>query len=289
MGLSLLGSGMVSIVFGLATAVFFASSSLAASRSVRMIGPYAIVAWAMLVGMILIIPALIISGAPTHLHGITLLWWIVSGAGNVVGLLLASTAFKFGKVGVVAPILATEGALAATVSAILGESIAPIAAFILLVIVGGVVLAAIGPDPEPLKDERPLLAATFAACAALCFGISLYSIGHLSSEIPIAWNLLPARAIGVLALTIPLFFMRKLPMTRPALPLVILSGVAEVVGFTCYTIGAQHGVAVTAVLASQFAPIAAIMAYVLFKERLGKVQIAGVVIIVVSVIALTLV
>jgi drug/metabolite transporter (DMT)-like permease len=42
------------------------------------------------------------------------------------------------------------------------------------------------------------------------------------------------------------------------------------------------------VLASQFAPIAAVMAYVLFKERLGRLQVTGVAILVVGVTALSI-
>jgi drug/metabolite transporter (DMT)-like permease len=64
-------------------------------------------------------------------------------------------------------------------------------------------------------------------------------------------------------------------------------GFAEVIGFTCFAIGAQYQVAVTSVLASQFAPIAAVMAFVLFKERLGRLQVTGVGIIVVAVAALS--
>ncbi|MEI7630918.1 MAG: EamA family transporter, partial [Actinomycetes bacterium] len=82
--------------------------------------------------------------------------------------------------------------------------------------------------------------------------------------------------------------LKKLKLTRRAAPYVVLAGIVEVCGFTCYAIGAQYGVAVTAVLASQFAPIAAITAYFLYKEKLGKVQIAGVVTIVAGVVALTL-
>jgi drug/metabolite transporter (DMT)-like permease len=64
-------------------------------------------------------------------------------------------------------------------------------------------------------------------------------------------------------------------------------GFTEVLGFVCYAIGAQYQVGVTSVLASQFAPIAAVMAYVLFKEKLGRLQIVGVVILVLAVTALT--
>jgi drug/metabolite transporter (DMT)-like permease len=46
---------------------------------------------------------------------------------------------------------------------------------------------------------------------------------------------------------------------------------------------------VTSVLSSQFAPIAAVAAYFLFKEKLGRIQIAGVVLLVFSVSALTFV
>ena len=44
------------------------------------------------------------------------------------------------------------------IAAVLGESIAPIVAFLLMVIVGGIVLSAMAPDPEPLEHERPLQA-----------------------------------------------------------------------------------------------------------------------------------
>ena len=243
----------------------------------------------MLIGLTATIPLVLIAGIPTGLTGTNSIWWIVSGLGNVMGLVLAASAFRFGKVGVVAPILATEGALAATTAAILGESIAPLAAFVLLVIVGGVILAAIGKDPAPSPNERPVRAAVLATIGAFAFGIALYATGNLSDELPIAWLLLPARGLGVVALFIPLLFLRKLKITKKAAPYVVLAGLVEVLGFTCYSIGAQYGVAVTAVLSSQFAPIAAVMAYLLFQEKLGRVQIAGVAVIVAGVIALILI
>ena len=277
---------VVSIVFGLATAVFFASSSLMSSRAVKVIGSWSSVAWAMLVGLVITLPFLVSSGVPDAL-GSSLGWMVASGAGNVAGLVLAGLAFRVGKVGVVAPILATEGAISAVIAALLGESVAPIVAFFLLLIVGGIVLSAVAPDPEPLEHERPVAAVTLATCGALVFGVSLFAAGHTSADLPIAWVLLPARLVGVLALTVPLALVGRLRLTRGTAPLVVGMGVAEVVGFTCFAIGAQYQVAVTSVLASQFAPIAAVMAYVLFRERLGRLQITGVAILVVAVTALS--
>ena len=74
----------------------------------------------MLIGLTATIPLALIAGIPTGLTGTNSIWWIVSGLGNVMGLVLAASAFRFGKVGVVAPILATEGALAATTARMKG-------------------------------------------------------------------------------------------------------------------------------------------------------------------------
>jgi drug/metabolite transporter (DMT)-like permease len=279
---------VISIAFGLGTAVFFASSSLLSSRAVKVIDSWSVVAWTMLVGLVITLPFVVGAGVPSGLTGADIGWLVATGVGNVTGLVFAALAFRVGKVGIIAPILATEGALAAVIAAALGESIAPVVAFLLLVIVGGVVLAASAPDPAPLKHERPVLAATLATCGALVFGISLYAAGHLSGELPISWVLLPARLIGVVALVIPLALTGRLHLTRSTAPLVVGMGFAEVIGFTCFAIGAQYQVAVTSVLASQFAPIAAVMAFVLFKERLGRLQVTGVGIIVVAVAALSL-
>src|SRR5436309_1043606 len=57
----------------------------------------------------------------------------------------------------------------------------------------------------------------------------------------------------------------------------------EVAGFALFTVGSRHGIAVSAVLASQFAALAAVAAYFLFGERLARVQLAGVAAIVVGV------
>ena len=277
---------MISIVFGLLTAVFFASSSLFSSRAVKVIGSWSAVAWTMLVGLLITLPFLFASGVPAAVSE-NVGWLLVAGIGNVAGLVLAGLAFRVGKVGVITPILATEGAIAAVIAAILGESIAPVVAFLLLVIVGGIVIAAVAPDPEPLDHERPVLAVLLATGGAVVFGLSLYAAGSLSGDLPIAWVLLPARLVGVIALTIPLALSRRLLLTRGTAPLVVGMGLAEVIGFTCFAIGAQYQVAVTSVLASQFAPIAAVMAYVLFKEKLGALQITGVAILVTAVTALS--
>ncbi len=277
---------MVTIVLGLLTASFFASTSLMSSRSVKVIGSGSSLAWTMLVGLVITVPFAVVSGVPTNL-GSSAPWMVAAGLGNVVGILLAGFALRVGKVGVVAPILATGGAISALISALLGESIAPLVAYLLLVIVGGIVLSAVAPDPAPLAHERPVYVVMITSLAALCLGVGLFATGNISDDLPLAWVLLPARLVGVLLLLLPLILAGRLRLTRATAPLVIAMGFTEVLGFVCFAIGAESQLAVMSVFASQFAPIAAIAAYVLFKERLGALQIAGIVVIVAGVSALS--
>jgi drug/metabolite transporter (DMT)-like permease len=70
-------------------------------------------------------------------------------------------------------------------------------------------------------------------------------------------------------------------------PLVVLAGVLEAVGTGVYVIAARTDIAVAAVLSSQFAAIVAVGGFLLFGERLQRVQVAGVAIIVVGITALS--
>ncbi len=290
---------MISILFGLATATFFSVSSLAASRAVRTISSPATVAWAMTFGGLLLLPWLIISGPPPHIELIDLAWWCAAGAGNIIGLLLAYVAFRHGKVGLITAIVSTEGAIAAVIAVAFGESLLPIAAVILLVIMVGIVLAALAPDPAPIAHERPAVAVGLGVLASLAFGVSLFAFGHLSDNMPLPWLLMSTRIIGVVVIALPMliwYLARRSRLERSdatarfrkALPYVLTISVSEVVGFVCFTLGTRDAIAVTSVLASMYAPLTAVAAYLLFRERLGRWQIAGIAMVVSGVISLTL-
>ncbi|MGI8478767.1 MAG: hypothetical protein ACR2M2_02735 [Gaiellaceae bacterium] len=90
-----------------------------------------------------------------------------------------------------------------------------------------------------------------------------------------------------MAIALPLVIAARLQLTRRALPFVLVAGVAEVAGFACFVLGARHGIAISAVLASQFGAIAAVAAVVLFRERLTRLQVVGIAAIAASVAVLS--
>lgn len=277
---------MLAIVGGLGAAVVFAAVTLINSRASGMIGPTPLLGWVMLVGLAIVGPLAALEGVPDGLDGNAVTWLIVAGVGNVVGLLLAYAALRSGKVGIVAPIVSTQGAVAAVIAVIAGESLAPGTGVLLALIALGVFVA--GTDgSEATSNGGQSRAAVYAVAAAVAIGASLYATGRASVELPVVWALLPSRALGFLAVTVPLLLRQGLRIDREALPLVVASGVCEVVGFALFAWGARHGIAVTAVLASLFGAIAATAAYFLFRERLARVQLVAIAVIVIAVAVLS--
>jgi drug/metabolite transporter (DMT)-like permease len=279
---------MVAILGGLGAALAFATTTLCASRATRLIGSPSVVAWVVFTGFCIVVPWAALEGVPDGLDRTSTTWLVVAGCGNVVGLLLAYGALRLGKVGIVAPIISTEGALVAVIAVLAGEEIAAGSAVMLAIVAVGVVLAALAPDPDGTPTNHGSLRVPALALAAACsFAASLYATGRASADLPIAWAVMPPRVVGTLVVALPLALSSRMHLTRRAAPLVVACGVAEVVGFSSFAIGARHGVAVTAVLASQFAALAAVAAYVLFGERLTRVQIAGVALVITGVAVLT--
>jgi drug/metabolite transporter (DMT)-like permease len=276
---------LIAILGGALAALCFGASTLASSRSSRMIGTASVVAWMMLVGLVAILPAVAIAGAPEGADGSMWWWLLLSGIGNVAGLLIVYAALRIERVGIVAPITSTEGAVAALIAAAAGEAIGGGSGLALTVIAIGVVMAGMIRDPDDQKHSRR--GAALALASSGLFGLGLYATGRVGEELPVAWAVLPARAVGVIAVTIPLVLTSRLRLTRPALPLVVGSGLAEVAGFSFFAVGARHSIAVTAVLSSQFAAVSAVGAYLLFGERLTRLQLAGVVLILAGVAALS--
>jgi drug/metabolite transporter (DMT)-like permease len=283
---------MVAILGGLAAAMSWAIATLASSRSSRMIGPMSVLGWVMLVGLVVaILPAIFLS-TPVPLGMPELAGLVVLGLSHNIGLLLAYRALTIGRVSIVAPITATEGAIAALLSVALGEAIGLPVAIILAVIAVGVVLAARERgadenDPTKADPEHTRKAALLALAAALAFSVGLVLSGRLGAAgMPPAWVIVASRTVGVAIIVLPALAMGKFQITRAAAPLVLISGVLEALGSATYVIAASQGVAVAAVLSSQFAAFAALGGFLLFKERIQRLQVVGVVTIALGITAL---
>ncbi|HEX3427875.1 MAG TPA: DMT family transporter [Candidatus Limnocylindrales bacterium] len=289
---------MTAILGGLATAVFWATTLVGSARAARLIGPWSTLAWVMLVGLAVALPLVLLTGSGTILSTTNVIQLAAAGIANSVGLLLGYTALRRGKVAVVGPIISTEGAIGAVLAILAGDPVTAAAAALLAIIAAGVVLTSMEQasarvtaegDPRPNPDESGRSAAVTAALAlgaAALFGVNLFLTSRIATSLPVAWSMLPARVAGVIAVSVPLILSGRLRLTRAAAPFVVIVGVFEVVGIAAFAFASRDSAPVASVISSQFAGIAAVFAFLRFGERLGRIQVVGVVVIATGVAAL---
>ena len=132
----------MAILVGLLAALVWAVANLAESRASRAMPPASLLAGISLVGLAICAPLLIAEGAPRDTSAGGLCWLALGGAANIAGLLLMYIAFRVGDVGLVAPITASEGAVAAVIAIGAGERVRVSVLVLLAVIVLGVMRAA---------------------------------------------------------------------------------------------------------------------------------------------------
>lgn len=279
---------MIAVAGGLVAALAWGLATVAAARASRVIGAWAATGWVVLIGLFATVPLLWLDTPTESVEIADLGWLAVAGLGYVAGLLFAYAALSGGKIPVISPIVSTEGAIAAGLAVLAGESAPPLLAVMLGLIAIGVFVAVLRPGGglDSLSGDGARFVG-FAVVAAMIFGLGLFASGRASSELPASWVVAAGRVAGVVLLTIPLLLTRRLRFERAVLPFLVFAGIAEVVGVYAFAWGAQESIAVTAVLSSQFAVVAAVVAHTL-GERISGRQWLGVAAVAVGVAGITL-
>jgi drug/metabolite transporter (DMT)-like permease len=267
---------VIAVFGGLVAALSWGITTLSGSRASRIAGAGPALSWTIIVGTLVLVPAILVSGRGTTLTAAALFWVAVAGFGNVVGLLLEYRGFRYGPVGLIASIASCEGLIASAISLLAGASASWLLLLTVPVLTTGLVLVMM-PDAAQIAAAPSWSAASmYAAGAALTFGASLYATAQIAGSLPLVWAVLPSRLVGMVVLVLPLLATSKLRIPRAATPWVVAAGLAEVVGFTSFALASRHNVLIAAVLASQFGVVATVGAAVGLHERLRARQWFGV-------------
>lgn len=281
---------MLAAAGGGGAAVAFTVATLATAQASRMISPISVVAGVSLSGLLITAPLAAARGGMSHAPADVWVWLGIGGSCYVIGLVVGYRAFGAGAAALVAPIMSTEGAIAALLAILLGERVSVATLVFAACIAIGVILATMAPKAgTELYSPNARRAAVLAIIAALVFGVSLFATGRAASEAPAMWVVLAAPLVGVAIVAVPLIAMRKTEFTPGAIPLVIAGGAAEVLGILSYSAGARHNVAVAAVLCTQFATLTVVCARIFFGERLSRMQAVGVAVVLLAVSAFAVV
>ena len=266
----------VTILLALAAALAWGVTSYASAPAARDAGVRCALAWSALIAPAVLWPAaLVFVGAPDP-AGWDLAWAGVFGLGLVGAHGLGFRAMTLGRVSIVATVISTDGAMAAVVAIVRGETVGGLVIAGLTVIVVGVLLAVSGGGHGATGPRRDGLAALAALGSAACFATTFLSAGEVDSLQPV-WLVGVGRLVPLLLVTLPVLATTRLARPpRSAWPWIVVNAIGDVVGFTAYASAARHNLAVAAVVASEYAIVTVVLGVVLLGERLRPHQWAGV-------------
>lgn len=282
---------VIAILGGLGAALSWAATGFCAQRGGRLIGELSTFAWACTIALcIVIVPAgLGLISSPPAAH--TLLALGAAGLFNVLGLVAQFSALRRGPISVIVPISSAEGAVAAMLAVAAGSHLAPAGWAAVGAVVAGVLISAAGQWPSAASDSthEGLVPLGLAVIAAIFFGAGLFLQGRAGASAPVALAIAPPSLMGVLVVAVPLASARRIHSPRGARRWLLGVAAAELLGFTCYVVGARHSVPVAAVLSAQYATISVLVSVIALRERLSSGQFVGFALIILGVTLLSLV
>ena len=301
------------MIYGLAAAVAWGASAIAATYAARRAGTFITVLVGQGIGMIVLI-VLLAAVRPSFSNMDGTATWGLLGCGviGLAGYLSFYRALELGPVGLVSAIGAAYGGVTALLAfAILGERLAPAGTAGLTMAVLGVTLAAArsqgAREPASLAAGEPIVGVApapsasaavaaaragipFALVSALTYGVGGLLLGHFSARVGWLSAALVARVASMAVLVVILPFLGRPSAWRGTASGVVwaaIAGLTDVVGVLAFARGGEVGrVAVTAAVSSVYPIIPLAAGLALFAERIGPRQAIGVGLIVVGLVLL---
>ena len=221
--------------------------------------------------------------------------WLIGTVAAVLtvsGALALSKAFALGKASIVAPLVTSYGVVTTLLSWAGGEQISLIQLLCIALCVIGVILSSIHSDSKIPHTTQASSSIAYALLAAVFYGTSFWLQGHFVLPVlgPVTMLWL-AYLIGLIVLVVIVLRIEdglKIPPLKNCMTLTGAS-LMNLGGFSSFAWGAVAGsVSVVTVISTLSGGIAAILGYVFFKERLTKMQVLGVVLVLVGAFALHL-
>ena len=197
---------------------------------------------------------------------------MLAGVAYLGGSAAWTFAVRVGAVGIVTMLVATDGAIAATASALLGEEIGlPVARRAGGRRVAGVLLAT-----RPGEHARVTRAAVLLGLLGAVSFATVFVAGGRATGLELPWVLLVTRSVATLLL-VPIAVHQRAGVPRKAFRDVSLMAADRHRRLRVLPAGAARSVAIAAVIGAQYALVTVIISSVAFHERLTRTQIAGVV------------
>lgn len=281
---------MLSIIFGLASALTWGAGDFTGGLAARRVGAYRSVFYAEVIGTIFLFIVIGFTGETmpgTH----TMIFAALAGMMGSVGLMLLYHAMAVGMMSIAAPVSALLAAALPVAVGMFTEGLPDI----LTVIGFGFALFAvwmISQSESGVKDILSHLAdLRLPLIAGLGFGFYFVFMHEATGEGgAVIWPMVFSRAGGMLLITSYLIVTRANWKIEPgALPIISLNGILDLGGNFFFILAGQAGrLDVASVLSSLFPGATVILAWIILKERLNRNQWIGVVCALTAIVLMTI-
>jgi uncharacterized membrane protein len=276
------------VALALASAVVYGAADFLGGLASRKTSVFSVVALSQLVGLVALLSLLPWLGGPVGTEDLA--WGGAAGLAGAAGLVLFFRTLARGVMSVIAPVTAvTAAAVPVLVGLVGGDRIGPWAATGIVLALAAVVLVSAEGGLAALRAARPASLAP-ALAAGSAFGLFFVLLDRTSADAGLT-PLVTARLASVgLVVVLALATRQSLWVTRPALPLVAVSGVGDMTANALFLLATQADgqLAITGVLASLYPVSTVVLAQLLLRERLVGAQVAGLGTAVAAVVLITL-
>ncbi len=268
------------VIFGLAASLCWGSGDFNGGLASRRASASSVVIAAYAVGFVLLVALALLWREPFP-SSLDLLWGGIAGLAGAIGLISFYSALSIGRMGIAAPVSAILTAGLPVIFSAFTEGLPS-----LLQLVGfALALIAIGLISRPERAKGRPEGIGLALLAGCGFGCFFILISRVSSG-ETFWPLAMARFTSVLFLLIMTGFRRQ-QQTLPSMKvfhLVVLAGVLDAIGNTFFVLAAHTGrLDVASVLSSLYPAATVLLAALLLRERVTRIQAIGILVALVAV------
>ncbi|TMC63234.1 MAG: DMT family transporter [Chloroflexota bacterium] len=268
------GGSLTAVLLALAASLSWGVGDFVGGFKTRRLGTLAVLFISQPPTLLLIAAVVIIRGVPL-VPGPWIAAGVVAGLAGLVGLSAVYRGMAIGVVGVVSTIAATGPVIPILVGLVLGERPSVLQFVGILVTLAGIGLLAF--DRRPQSGGKLVPGVGLALLAALAFGIFLVAIKYASRPDPL-WGVLATRTGSVSALLLlGLAFRSRIRVQRTDMLPLLTVGVLDVSADVFFAFATTIGLlSIVSILSSLYPVATVILARIVLKERMLRLQQVGI-------------
>jgi drug/metabolite transporter (DMT)-like permease len=263
---------VLAAIFALSAALVWGTGDFTGGYNARRIGALHALLLSFPFGLLALLAAALLTGEPMSAPG-DLVWGAVGGLFGAAGFLCMLQGFAVGRMGIVAPVSAVLAAAVPTVFAAFSEGLPSRVQLLGF----GLAFVSIWLLSQRREDEAKSSGFLLAVFAGLGFGLFFITLDRISGAATF-WPLVVSRLMATLLLAL-ITRLSKQPLlpAKPPYALLAASGVLDVAGNLLFLRAVQTGrLDIASVLVSLYPGVTVLLARLIEKEHLSRVQVFAV-------------